>query len=263
MLWLFFRNQEWDKLRDSLLDVQPLWIVPGIVVYFAGIWLRGIRWRLLMLPFAKVPESRLASVILIGFTVNNVLPLRLGELVRTFVLRRSHGVPIPATLATILIERVLDIAVDSADTREFVYQLDDDSFGISEILAIDGNSFLVLERDGKAGNEARCKKIMRAGWNEGTTDVRNIGQLPPGPDLPAGVRPLTKSLLIDLLDPAYGISGALAPEKFEGLAFGPTLPDGRRLLLVCVDNDFLTEQPSWFYAFAIAPELLPGFAWRH
>ncbi|MFN8634712.1 MAG: lysylphosphatidylglycerol synthase transmembrane domain-containing protein [Chloroflexota bacterium] len=109
LLWLFFRNQEWDKLRDSLLDVQPLWIVPGIVVYFAGIWLRGIRWRLLMLPFAKVPDSRLASVILIGFTVNNVLPLRLGELVRTFVLRRSHGVPIPATLATILIERVLDM----------------------------------------------------------------------------------------------------------------------------------------------------------
>jgi uncharacterized protein (TIRG00374 family) len=80
-----------------------------MIVYFGGIWLRAVRWRILMSPFADVPAMRLNNVILIGFTVNNVLPLRLGELVRTVALRRSHGVPIPATLATILIERVLDL----------------------------------------------------------------------------------------------------------------------------------------------------------
>jgi uncharacterized protein (TIRG00374 family) len=68
-----------------------------------------MRWRLLMLPFASVSTVRLSVVILIGFTVNNVLPLRLGELVRTFAVRRSDGVPIASTLATILIERVLDM----------------------------------------------------------------------------------------------------------------------------------------------------------
>lgn len=104
---------------------NPWWIVPGILIYFVGIWLRAIRWRLLMLPFAAVPDSRLASVILIGFTVNNVLPLRLGELVRTFALRRSHGVPIPATLATILIERVLDmVALCALMTLVFVVERD-------------------------------------------------------------------------------------------------------------------------------------------
>src|SRR6185369_215755 len=59
--------------------------------------------------FADVPSLRLSNVILIGFTVNNILPLRLGEVVRTIALRRSHGVAIPATFATILIERVLDL----------------------------------------------------------------------------------------------------------------------------------------------------------
>jgi uncharacterized protein (TIRG00374 family) len=96
-------------LWANLLQIQPLWIIPATIVYFGGIWLRAVRWRLLMLPFADVPSMRLSNVILIGFTVNNVLPLRLGELVRTVALRRSHGVPIPATLATILIERVLDL----------------------------------------------------------------------------------------------------------------------------------------------------------
>jgi uncharacterized protein (TIRG00374 family) len=62
-----------------------------------------------MAPFASVSTWRLFQVILIGFAVNNVLPLRLGELVRTFLLRRSDNVPIASSLATILIERLLDV----------------------------------------------------------------------------------------------------------------------------------------------------------
>jgi uncharacterized protein (TIRG00374 family) len=109
LLAYFFWTQDTAALWANLLEVQPAWIIPATAVYFVGIWLRAIRWRLLMLPFADVPISRLAGVILIGFTVNNVLPLRLGEIVRTVCLRRSNGVPIPATLATILIERALDM----------------------------------------------------------------------------------------------------------------------------------------------------------
>jgi glycosyltransferase 2 family protein len=96
-------------LLAELTGTNPLYIVPAIAIYFVGVWLRALRWHVLMSPFAHVPSSRLFSTVLIGFAVNNVLPLRLGELVRTFVLRRSHGVPIASTLATILIERLLDV----------------------------------------------------------------------------------------------------------------------------------------------------------
>jgi uncharacterized protein (TIRG00374 family) len=109
LLVYFFWNQDTGALWASLLEIQPFWIIPASIVYFIGIWMRAVRWRILMLPFADIPNPRLAAVILIGFTVNNVLPLRLGEIVRTVCLRRSHGVPIPATLATILIERALDL----------------------------------------------------------------------------------------------------------------------------------------------------------
>lgn len=84
-------------------------MVPAIGVYFVGVWLRAARWRLLMSPFASVSTARLFRVVLIGFAVNNVLPLRLGEIVRTYLLRQSHDVPIASTLATILIERLLDV----------------------------------------------------------------------------------------------------------------------------------------------------------
>jgi len=106
---VFLWSQDLRQLGVALSTVNPAWIAPAVAVYFIGIWLRAARWRLLMSPFADVPTERLFRVILIGFSVNNVLPLRLGELVRTFLLRQSHDVPIASSLATVLIERLLDV----------------------------------------------------------------------------------------------------------------------------------------------------------
>ena len=94
---------------ETMLRANPVYIVPAIAIYFVGVWLRAARWRILMSPFASVKTERLFRIILIGFAVNNVLPLRLGELVRTYLLRQSHGVPIASTLATVLIERLMDV----------------------------------------------------------------------------------------------------------------------------------------------------------
>lgn len=107
-LFLYWSEDPW-KLVETMLQVNPVYIVPAIAIYFVGIWLRAARWRLLLAPFAAVRTRRLFAIILIGFAVNNVLPLRLGELVRTFLLRQSNGVPIASSLATVLIERLLDI----------------------------------------------------------------------------------------------------------------------------------------------------------
>lgn len=97
------------QLLAELTNSNPVYIMPAIGIYFVGVWLRAWRWKLLMSPFALVSTGRLFRIILIGFAVNNVLPLRLGELVRTFLLRRSDGIPIASTLATVLIERLLDV----------------------------------------------------------------------------------------------------------------------------------------------------------
>lgn len=145
--------------------------------------------------------------------------------------------------------RLLEIDLHSGATREFVYQLEDKGNGVNEILAINDHEFLVLERDGKAGTAAGFKKIFKIDV-AGATDVSGIASLPKS-TLPSGVTPVTKSLFLDLLDPAYGLAGPDFPEKVEGLAFGPYLPDGRLSLLVSCDNDFLPDNPSVIFAFAI------------
>lgn len=154
--------------------------------------------------------------------------------------------------------RVLEIEIASGKTREFVYPLDDPTLGVSEILAVSDREFLVLERDGLGGKDAKCKKLYRIDLGA-ATDVSGVEKLP-SRVLPTDVKAVTKTLFLDLLAPKFGIAGDDCPEKFEGLAFGPDLPDGRRLLLVSADNDFVAEKPFRVYAFAIDKADLPSFA---
>ena len=46
------------------------------------------------------------------------------------------------------------------------------------------------------------------------------------------------------------------PEKLEGLAWGPDLPDGRHLLYVFSDNDLNPDIPTYIFAFAIDPSVV-------
>jgi hypothetical protein len=153
--------------------------------------------------------------------------------------------------------RLLEVEIRTGKTREFVYPLEQASHGLNEILAINDHEFLVIERDSKPGQQARFKKIMHIDL-AGATDVSRVESLPAG-SLPNSIVPVQKKVLLDLLDERFKIAGNDCPEKFEGLAFGPDLPDGRHLLLVTADNDFLPEQPFRVYAFAIDPADLPGY----
>jgi hypothetical protein len=144
--------------------------------------------------------------------------------------------------------RWIVIDAQSGKSKQWVYRLDDESTGVSEVLWVDANRFLVLERDSNAGEAAKIKKIYLADAT-GVSDISQVASMRQGP--PNGTVILRKELLIDLLNPAYGFSGSQAPEKPEGITWGPMLDDGRRLLMVCFDNDFEPANPTIFAAFAV------------
>jgi len=105
---LLLRGVNLGDLLRHILSLNVLFLIPAMAVYFLGVWLRSIRWRRLLEPVADVPTSRLFAVELIGFGVNNVMPVRVGELVRAWLLTRSHGVRAAATIGSIVVERILD-----------------------------------------------------------------------------------------------------------------------------------------------------------
>lgn len=151
--------------------------------------------------------------------------------------------------------RLIHYDLATGRTREFVYQLEDSSYGTNEILAIGDESFLVIERDSGAGAEARFRRLYRIELR-GATDVAAVSALPED-QLPPEIQPVHKQLFLDFLAPEFGLSGPQMPEKIEGLTLGPLLPDGRTTLVVAVDNDFEAEHPTLMWVFAI-----PAFATR-
>ena len=98
-----------DELWHSLRSANYLYLAPAIVLYFIGQWFRALRWQYLLSPIARISAKRLYPVIIIGYLANNVLPARLGELVRAvYLARREEEVSVPASIATLSVERLYD-----------------------------------------------------------------------------------------------------------------------------------------------------------
>lgn len=107
-LYVAFRGQDLGDLRRAVNAANLWWIFPALVLYFIGVWLRATRWSVLIRPLANVDSRALFPVVVIGYMANNVLPLRTGELVRAYLIRRNYGVRKTSVLATIAVERIFD-----------------------------------------------------------------------------------------------------------------------------------------------------------
>lgn len=87
-----------------------LWLLlgPSLPAYVLVIVLRALRWRHLTNAIRPLPRMALCRATALGFLANNVLPLRIGEVLRSLALARECGVPPGAVIGTVVIERVID-----------------------------------------------------------------------------------------------------------------------------------------------------------
>ena len=108
LLYFALRKQELGLVWDTLKTARYWWILPGIAVYFIGVWVRAWRWHYLLRPVKAVPTRSMFPVVCIGYFGNNIYPARAGEVLRAVVLKRREGVPVSASLATVIVERVFD-----------------------------------------------------------------------------------------------------------------------------------------------------------
>ncbi|NOX56934.1 MAG: flippase-like domain-containing protein [Planctomycetes bacterium] len=73
-------------------------------------WVKAIRWKYLLRPLGRFHTRDVFPAMMIGFMGNNLLPARLGEFIRVYVLGRQFNLSKTAVLSTIVLERVFDIA---------------------------------------------------------------------------------------------------------------------------------------------------------
>jgi uncharacterized protein (TIRG00374 family) len=108
LIGLLFLNEDFGEIRDAFRDADYLLVVASLPVYFFGIWVRTLRWQYLLRPVAKPSSLRLYPVVIIGLTVNNLVPARVGELARAYVLGEREKVSKVAALGTIAVDRLFD-----------------------------------------------------------------------------------------------------------------------------------------------------------
>jgi uncharacterized protein (TIRG00374 family) len=99
---------DWRRVAEELRGFDAVCLIPALALYLGGFVLRGIRWQCMLAPLKRIRFTSSFSVIMIGFMANNILPLRMGEFVRAWALKRKEGVSGSAGFATIVIERVYD-----------------------------------------------------------------------------------------------------------------------------------------------------------
>lgn len=105
----FFRTVDLHELAAQLSRTRWEWVLVGVVLAALGPWTRGRRWWYLFPPGSNPPG--LVPATMIGYMANNILPLRAGEFVRVYVVARRWGHGFWTTLATLVVERVLDSLV--------------------------------------------------------------------------------------------------------------------------------------------------------
>ena len=107
-LWFAFRDLHLGQVWDAMKTARYIWLIPGVAVYFISVWFRSWRWKFLLRGSKSVPTARLFPVVVIGYMGNDILPFRLGEVLRAYVLWRKEGVHIGTTLTTAILERLFD-----------------------------------------------------------------------------------------------------------------------------------------------------------
>jgi hypothetical protein len=105
-------QEDLGKVFATIAGMNWVSLIPALALYFAGVWVRGVRWRILLHPLRPhLPLLKVFEVVVIGYMANNVLPARIGELVRAYVLSKRENVRKTSTLATIVVERIFDALV--------------------------------------------------------------------------------------------------------------------------------------------------------
>jgi uncharacterized protein (TIRG00374 family) len=102
------RDVRWADLQDDLKTMNWWWVVIAVIADIAVYCWHGLRWSLLLQPLAPVSFGKTVQAVYVGLFTNEVLPLRVGELVRCYLIGRWSGLPFTVTLSTAVIERVFD-----------------------------------------------------------------------------------------------------------------------------------------------------------
>jgi uncharacterized protein (TIRG00374 family) len=112
LIALFARNVDWPEAARTIGRSSPLLVGCALLVYYATFPLRAARWaRLLREGGADIGWRDLVRILFLGWFVNSLVPAKLGDLYRSYLVKRRFGISLSRTVGVVVAERLLDLIV--------------------------------------------------------------------------------------------------------------------------------------------------------
>jgi uncharacterized protein (TIRG00374 family) len=109
IIWLGLTRIDLSQTMAAFAAVRVGFVLAGGGLIVAAIAIFAVRWRVLLPSPPDVPVRFFFCYLIIGYMVNAIIPLRLGDLVRAYLLGRRHGIAVSTTLSTVVVERIFDV----------------------------------------------------------------------------------------------------------------------------------------------------------
>ncbi|HEX5772752.1 MAG TPA: lysylphosphatidylglycerol synthase transmembrane domain-containing protein, partial [Geomobilimonas sp.] len=108
LLVMLFRQIDGRQVLAAFRSMDYRYLVPSVFLTFVSYYCRAIRWRYLLLPQKATSLGNLFPATIVGYMANNLLPARLGEFVRAYVLAEKEQLDSSSVFATLVLDRLFD-----------------------------------------------------------------------------------------------------------------------------------------------------------
>ncbi len=107
-VYLALRNVDLNDLKIAFSQAEYVYLIPVTLLGLVCQWLRSYRWGLILEPVKRLDQWTLFSLTSVGYMATLLLPMRLGEFARPYLLNKKYGLRLSSTLATVTVERLFD-----------------------------------------------------------------------------------------------------------------------------------------------------------
>jgi uncharacterized protein (TIRG00374 family) len=109
-IFVIINGAQLSKVPSLVLGANPLLVLAAFVVFYAGFPLRGLRWATLLQGTGlRIRTKDSMEIIFLSWLVNCVVPAKLGDVYRAYLLKINSTASLSRTFGTVFIERVLDL----------------------------------------------------------------------------------------------------------------------------------------------------------
>ena len=98
-----------STIGDVLRNANYAYVAPSLFFYFIALFLRAQRWRFLLRPIIGESRRPIFPVVVVGYMANNLIPVRIGEVVRSYYLSLRENISTAGAFGTVAVERASDV----------------------------------------------------------------------------------------------------------------------------------------------------------